>query len=379
MTKIYKKDNVIRRSTVIMFMYILTIFVYAFTAEYESVGWLSQVKYILSICTIIICVLYMNKSKQINIFKYEVKSVIWIIGAFAVISLIRSIYINSFTIRTFQELLFLLIPVIFSYCILNTLNKKQIDKCMISTLIIFMIAYFGEINMGFSEFISALTSMSFSNSYSMLESSTFAGSSIAISMYFIYFKKNKLAYLASIFFVILTFKRLAIVFVIFLIFVIKLFNYNKKVNYYALNSIKIIILLITILYYLIMIPKNVEYINSLFNIDLYKITMSRTYRFSLIYNRPMFINTGLGSTFTYLMNRYGVTLEMDFIKLLIEVTPIGLWIFINNMCNIVKKNWYCMLLMLFQFFNLITSHSLASTFAWTIFYLTIGCVLYKNE
>jgi|GEM_PF-6048418 len=128
-----------------------------------------------------------------------------------------------------------------------------------------------------------------------------------------------------------------------------------------------------------MIPENVDKINNMFNIDLYKLTMSRTYRFKLIYNRANFINTGLGSTYSYMMNLYKVSLEMDMIKLLIEVTPIGVIIFVNNMFNTVKKNWYCMILMLFQFLNLITSHSLTSVFSWVIFYITIGCILYKND
>ena len=38
-----------------------------------------------------------------------------------------------------------------------------------------------------------------------------------------------------------------------------------------------------------------------------------------------------------------------------------------------------MILMLFQFLNLITSHSLTSVFSWVIFYITIGCILYKND
>lgn len=375
---IIKKNNTIRISSIIIFMYSISVLIQVFTAEYESVGIVSQLKYIFFLLTSFICISHMNKSRKINMFRYEFKNVLWIIISFIIISVVRAIYVRSFTNRTLQELLFLFIPILFAYCILNTLNKRQIDKCMLFTLIISIAGYFMEINMSFSEFILALTNMSFSNSYSMLESSTFAGVSISIAMYFLYFRENKVGFVLSIIFVILTFKRLALLFVIFLIFIPKIFEVNKKVNRTILIYIKLIILFLIIGYFFIMIPNNVIRINDMFNIDLYKLTMSRTYRFKLIYDAVNFSNSGLGSTYKYMMDLYNVSLEMDMIKLLIEVNLIGVMIFINNMCNIAKKNWYCMILMLFQFINLITSHSLASVFSWIIFYTTIGCIIYKG-
>ena len=379
MINISRKSYKIKIKIVIIFMFILSVLVQAFTAEYESIGFVSQLKYIICCLTILVCLFSMYKTNTTNIFKYEFKNVVWIIFVFAIISLIRSLFAYSFTTRTLQELLFLLIPVLFAYGILNTLSHKIIDKCMLFTLIALLIGYFLEIDMGISDFIREFTTMSFSDSYSPFESSTFAGVSIAIAMYFLYFRRNKLGFILSILFVVLTFKRLALLFTIFLIFIPKIFNYNNTVSRSILNVIKIGTFLLTLGYFLMMIPENVDKIYNLFNIDLYKLTMSRTYRFQLIYNKSNFINTGLGSTFNYMMNRYGVTLEMDFIKLLIEVTPMGVFIFINNMCNIVKKNWYCMFLMLFQFLNLITSHSLASMYSWIIFYITIGCILYGDK
>lgn len=374
-----KKGSTIKVSSIIIFMYSISVLIQSFTAEYESSGFISQLKYVVFLLTCGICLLYMNKTRKFKVFRDELKSILWIIASFAIISIIRSIWSRHFTTRTIQELIFLLIPILFAYCILNTLDKNKIDKCMMFTLVISIVGYFIEIDMGLNEFIKALSSMSFSNSYSMLESSTFAGVSITIAMYFLYFRSNKFGFILSIIFVILTFKRLALVFMVFLIILPKIFNYNRKVNYKLVNYIKIGTLALTIFYFVIMIPENVEKINNMFNIDLYKLTMSRTYRFKLIYYKPNFINTGLGSTYSYMMRLYEVSLEMDMIKLLIEVTPIGVFIFINNMVNIVKKNWYCMILMLFQLFNLITSHSLASVFSWVIFYITVGCILYNND
>lgn len=369
----------IKKNTLIVIIFFIAVIVQSFTVKYESVGIISQLKYIICIIGIIASLVYMNNGKKIYIFKDEFKNGIWIVIVFAVISLIKSIYTDTYTIRTIIELIFLLIPILYSYCLLNTLNLKRIDRCMFISLIISLVGYFNELNLSFSEFFSGITSMSFVNSYSLLESSNFAGVSIVFCMYFIYFKDNKIGKLLSILFVIFTFKRLAILFMLFLLFVKAFFKFNRRVNKTWLNIIKISVFILGIIYYLIMIPNNVSKLYDIYNIDLYKITMARTYRFKIIYNSLDFINCGLGSTYAYTMPIYGVTLEMDIIKLLIEITPIGVFIFINNLANIAKKNWYCMTLMLFQFFNMITSHSLASTFSWLFFYITIGCIIYKKD
>lgn len=368
----------IKIRNIIIVLFILTCIIQGVTAPMESVGFISQLKYIMCIITIGFCLIPMIKTNRIYIFKYELTNILWIILIFFVISIIKSILVYSFTSRTIQELIFLLIPPLFAFGILNTLDFRTVNKCMQIALIIFMIGYFLEIGLNISEFFQAFKTMNFSDSYSALESSTFAGVSIAMAMYFLYFRENKIARMLSVCFVIFTFKRLSLLFTLFLLILPKIFNFNKKVNKSILLILKILVFGISIGYYLIMIPENVQKIDTLFNIDLYKITMSRTYRFSLIYNKPDFLNTGLGATFSYMKSLYGVALEMDMIKLLIEVTPIGAFIFINNMFNIVKKNWYCMVLMLYQLFNLITSHNLANIFSWIIFYITLGCILYAN-
>lgn len=369
----------IKKTTIIAFIFILAVFIQAITAQYESIGFVSQLKYLVCTIGIVTCLIYMNKRNKFLIFKYEFKNVMWVIVTFASITLFKIIFSSHFTGRTVQELLFLIIPILYAYCLLNCLEYKTIDKCMFIILILCMMGYFIELGMNFKDIILGIKSMSFSESYSMLESSAFAGISIVLAMYFIYFKRRKVSTILSIIFVILTFKRLAIIFMIFIL-IIRLFFYcDKKVKRSILNIIKITVFFIGVGYFIIMIPKNVNKIYELYNIDLYKLTMARTYRFKLIYNSIDFINSGLGSTYAYTMPIYGVTLEMDFIKLIFEVTPVGTWILVNNFMNIAKKNWYCMFLMLFQFFNMITSHSLVSVFSWLLFYITIGCIIYKKK
>lgn len=379
MTNKKSYDLKVRKTTIIKCIFIIAIITQAFTATYESVGLISQLKYIVCMVGILTCLIFINKKRKRNIFKYEFKQIVWVILSFLLISAIRSIFVQAFTIRTILEIVFLLLPLLYAYCLLNTLDFKIIDKCMFITLIVLMVGYFFNLDLGISELIRSFKMINFSESYSPFESSSYSGVAIILAMYFLYFRKNKLGLILSIMFVFFTFKRLAVLFVIFLLLLPRKFREKDKINIRLLNTIKVILFILSIGYFIVMIPKNVTLINEIFNINLYKLTMSRTYRFSLIYNNPEFINSGFGSTFSYMVSSYGVALEMDMIKLIIEVTPIGAFILINNFINISKKNIYVFSLMLFQIFNLITSHSLVSVFSWLLFYLILGCIIYEKE
>ena len=140
---------------------------------------------------------------------------------------------------------------------------------------------------------------------------------------------------------------------------------------------KVFFLLATIVYFYIMIPANVQWIKTELGIDLYKITMSRTYRFWCIYAND-FSSNGFGSTYTFMMNRFGVALEMDLIKILFEMGIVGLIAIINQFFNIVRKNWYCFVIMIYIFMNLLFSHSMADMFGWLLLYIIIGCIEYKK-
>ena len=71
-------------------------------------------------------------------------------------------------------------------------------------------------------------------------------------------------------------------------------------------------------------------------------------------------------------------MEMDIVRLILEVTPLGAFLLINNMLDIAKKNRYCFIVMVYIIFNLITSHCLANMFSWLMLYLIIGTITHLD-
>lgn len=366
----------IKYSTINAFILIIAVTVQAFTANVEEAGFISMLKYL--ICCIGIAYSIIVIKRKTKVFKYELNNVIIVSIVFLIISLIKVLVYGNFISRTFYELFFLLLPVTYAYFILNTLSYKIIERSMFAILVICFIGYLVSLKMSIPMILTGLRTMSFSNSYSMLESHSFAGISIALALYYLYFRKNKMGMILSVLFVIMTFKRLAVITVIILIFLPKFIDSNKKVNKRILNVAKISIFVIGVLYFWAMVPSNLVLVDKVFNIDLKMLTMGRTYRFLYAYNGIGFRNGGLGATYTYLMNNYQMSLEMEICKLILEVTPVGVAVFINNFYNTAKENVYCFIVMTYLFFNMITSHCLTSVFSWLIIYITFGMIEYKQ-
>lgn len=148
---------------------------------------------------------------------------------------------------------------------------------------------------------------------------------------------------------------------------------NRPVKRWMLRTIQIGFFALTLFYFAMMIPDNAAWIQANLGINLDKFTMGRTYRFQLIYDSN-FVSTGLGSTYAWMEPRYGIFMEMDLLRLMFEVTFVGVAVMIWGYLDTARRSWYCMLVMLYQFLNLLTSHSLMSVAAWTMNFLTIGCI-----
>lgn len=377
--KIRRINTKIKYSDIIAFLFIIAYLVRGLTAEYESAGFISQVKYIVGmICCAFAMYGTLSIRKKERVFRKELTSILLVVLAFGILSCGYSISSNRFCYRTIQELIFMAFPVLIAYGILNQLSAKKIEKCMSYILYISIICYVIQLGMNFNQLVIAFAGMKFNDSYSALESSSFAGISIALAIYFLYYRSNKLSLVLSVLFVIMTFKRLAVVFVIFLLLFPRITRKDTEINRYLLLLTKLGFVVGTLMVFVLFIPENVTYILNNYGIDLEKFTMTRTYRFNLLYNSN-FTSAGLGSTTEYLLSHYGIGLELELIRLRYEVGILGLIIFVNNYFNIVKKNRYCYIVMVYLFLNFLTSHSLADVFGWTIIFTTIGSILYKNE
>lgn len=75
----------------------------------------------------------------------------------------------------------------------------------------------------------------------------------------------------------------------------------------------------------------------------------------------------------------GYSLEMCFIRISLELSPLATLLFINNYWNLTRGNFYCVLLIVFQFLNLTTADSISAMFAWAVAYILIGSIHYRYQ
>lgn len=369
----------VKKNDLNLFIYFLVIITQVFTINYESAGLISYLKYIICIIGIIYSfILMISQESKNRLMKNEVRYLLIVPTLFLLISLFKIVTVRHFSMRLVNELMFMYLPILYAYGLINTLNFKQIEKAMFGTLIISFLGYLFNLNLNREGLLAAVSSISFSNSQSAFESSQFAGTSIAVALFYLYYRKNKLATFLSVLFVILTFKRLAILTVIILIVLPKIIDLTKPASKSIFRIFVLVIFLLSILYFKLMIPENRELANTIFKNGIDNFTMGRHWRFSLLYNNPRFVNYGLGSTYDFLEKLYSFALEMDICRLFIEIGYIGTFVFIYNYFYSAKKNMYCMLLMSYLFFNMITSHCLAAMFTWIIVFITIGTIEYIN-
>lgn len=329
---------------------------------------LLNIKYYISLIFIAFSfVISLLHNKKI-IFIEEFKSIFIICFCFVGISIFKIIINNVLRFDFLISIFKIFLPIIITFFIVNTLNYKEIDFLFKSVLLISIIGYV--IQIGIKTFtIENLFSISFSNSYSPFESNNFAGIACVSCFYFNYFRKNSFLSILATIFCLLTFKRLSILFAI-ITFILPIFvNPNKRIKSISKNIFPIIFFVSTIFYCYLLIPENQFYIESIFNVSLSKLTMGRSELLKTLMENT-WINNGIGSIQFFL----GRNLEMELIQFYLEVSFVGLFIFCWEMWKITSNKLYSIIVMLFVFINLLTSHSLQNSFNWIMYYLMFYCI-----
>lgn len=185
--------------------------------------------------------------------------------------------------------------------------------------------------------------MDYGTSSSPTESSIFAGMSIILCAFYCYYRNNMVLTCLSTIYAIATFKRLAIVFAIAFFVIPIFFDPNKKVPSYVRQMMKFVFLCGTGIYYLLLLPQSSRIFEELFHQSQDQYTMGRSsfLRTLLSANYQPY---GYGSS-TIVIGR---SLEMDYLQIAIELTPIALFIFINIYWNILGNNLYLTFLCYFN-------------------------------
>lgn len=341
-----------------------------------------NLKYLIFTIAIALCLfelfIYINRGGKC-IFKKELIFLLVICGIFLFYSSYLAREINiSIPTRTYVEIIYLIMPALYSFCIVNIYTFKELEKLMKILFWVYLILYMYSINI-FSVSINDILNISFVNSNSYFESSIFAFPMLVLFFFFSYYRKNnKYYWIGSFIFTLLTFKRMIMVWAIILFILDNImelrFNIKRKWKY----IFAIVFIFGTVIYYQALTDTGFGKIMvDKLGMDLESGTMGRKWFLSLILNRQ-YHTFGYGSSSVILGEIFNVGdikyLEMDLVKIYLELGIGCLSIFTIYFWKITKDNLFNIIMMLSIFMNLLVSHSLTNPFEWTIIYLILICI-----
>lgn len=315
-------------------------------------------------------------------FKYipELKTGIFVTTTFFILSLYQSLVSHYFLMGTLGELARMIIPFVYTFIFINFLTEKDIHFILVISLLIGWLAFIMTTNFSALN-LRSLATISFVNSQSPLENSEVSFLSYALAIFFIYFnKKYPFSCFFSIILVLLTFKRAFMVSLIVLLSIKFLKLENKKISNIILYISSIAFILVTKFYYFMVQPQNYGWDLEKMHFDVASFSMYRAYRVWYLVQHN-FSSYGLGSTTDSLKWGYfaGATLEMDFVKFIMELGFISIIIFIFAYYRLTRNNLYSFCAMSFTFFQLLMANGILRYYEWSIILLTMGIAYYSHE
>lgn len=369
--KLVVKLDKIKLSNVIFYLILI---IYSLTAS-DSVGVNgSKYKYIMLIIAIFYLYFLYKKSDNLKQKKFankDNKNLIITILVFIAYSIARMIIALNFSFRVIQEFLFWVCPIIYAYLLVSIKDMDEMRKLLKNGFVLIFILYILSLGMNFNQIVYSLKHSDFLESSSQLESGVFSGLSLAFALFFIYDDNSKIWKYLSMLFVFMTFKRLSIVTVVILYFI----SFFKKRNMFEISE-KIILFstcmcfCVAVIFFQILKPQNLRNFEVKYNVNMSKITMTRSDRMNALYYSD-YISYGLGSSNEYMYNHFYGALEMDFIRFFIELGYIPVLSFIYTYLHLCKDNLYLFIFMFLKVFAMIFTSCLTSTFSWMIIFIVI--------
>lgn len=352
---------------------------------FVQISFLDNIKYVLFLFTILIGVYNLIKNYQEGTINYqyvyikELMEGLIIIAVFLLLTLYYCI-INkeNFQTRTIIELSYIFIPFICSFCMINLLNQKEIvvivKLLLFSSLILYIVELFQ-----FDITLDKIKEISFIESYSPFESHVFADISLVCFCFFSYFRNKKdrvdtICYYLSFIFSLFVFKRILLIFTVVIFILDKFSIWDKKINKKVIFVIGVGFVIFTMGYTWLLDENHTIALYNLLGINLDKLTMGRQWFFRVL-QQSGFQSAGYGSSSTaiYALIHPISYLEMDLVKINIELGCIGLITFVWGYWKQIYNNLFSVVVMFFMFVNLFFSHSLTTFHVWiitlTMFYL----------
>lgn len=297
---------------------------------------------------------------------YELLQILSVPVVLGIITMIYSA-MNGLKILMIWDMFYLTMPYIMVFIIVNVDQNPNrefyFDSLLIGHIILFLYQFADILD------LEHIKKISFIHSFSPYESVT--AHIYTLLFYYYYVKNKKVRCILALFFGILSYKRLHVVFAVFVLLLG--FSMRKvKVNAYLINFVKLLFICSPLALYTILTDQFAFWFQSTFNYDFGQFTMGRFDQLREVITTDI-KNYGLGSIKYYFDNQgaYIDRLHCDIMRILIETSIIGLIIFVNAYFNVAKKNIYSMLLMCFIFMIMFSSTVIDGFLGWFVVFLSI--------
>lgn len=384
----------INKKSIAYYLVIATIIVFVFSEsiyqgplhDFSKLVDGMKIKYIImAVSATAFLVLIITRKKKLfknGVFQNESKLYLIAIGTLAIITIVYQIF-NGFRSFVIAEFCYLLIPLIFVILVVSvdyTNITRILDTSFYVLLIAFIVGNIGVLNP------STITSINFSESFSPFEN----GSSMIFVFFELYFlirygRRNGKS-LVCLILTILTLKRISVIMAIFFFIFVPMLK-DKKVPRWVFVLTIVVFCTTPFLLEIFYSSTFASYFFASFGLDFNDFTMDRFTRTAYVLGHLGQIKYGYGSVTYFLTNNYGKTevanrsLHSDLLRIYLECSFIG--VFIYNICYFlsVKKNIISFLLMVTIFLQMVFNHPLgAGTVGnWIIIYLMIVYFNYRNE
>ena len=344
----------------------------AFTRGEISAG-IAYTKYITAAVACLAALGYALKHGE-HVFVKEFNRLAIILVVFTVASCFFQVASSHFSTSVLVELVKLAIPVILAYAMLNALSSRELYLCMVGVLLVSMLGYLLELaheGVGLSDIMAS----DFGNSESASESSTFSGIFLVLTFYFAFFRQRKAWLVLSALFCILTFKRLAIIAVLFALavsfFAPRLMR--VEVPRGAIAALKLLTIAATALWTWMLLPEQQSLFIQLFDDTQSHFSMGRSDVLAYLVTSG-FQSYGFGSANEVAKAVFTAPFEMDLTKIAIELTPVLMVLFVWLSWDVAGTSLWGVVIIGYFMVNMITSDSLTSNFCLTLAYMTCGLV-----
>lgn len=347
-------------------------------------GFLSRGVYLLSMIVFCgYCLLKISRQKKMKIsfsnqlFGKELKMVLYIVGAFEVLSLISQLYNHDVELYTLKALLYLVLPPLIVFCIACV----DANNYMVYVYILFfrfVLNFFWDVGSNFS--ISNLLAINWFDTDSSLMENSLAHVFCLMTLVFLYLDKKKYAAVATVL-CIASFKRVSMLFCI-LSWVVFPKIPDKPVDK-RIRRLAKVAFIISPFILLWVYSKSGASVLANYGIDIRDFSSSRYNLVNEVLDYFDGSYNGFGTINNYFATKNAYyakisSIHCDMLVIYLEVSIIGVLIFVNNIIDIVKNNYKAFYMSLFMFFEVIVTHFLTGVAEWTLFYLFIFLCEYVN-